>query len=287
MELECLAVGNVFLQSHGADSGDNLFCYFDVGNDSFIDGLCFGQLCNHNAFAVFALCNVLPEFFGDEGHKGMEQTEQVVEECQCSIHSGAVDGLSVGGFYHFEIPRREFVPEQFVDSHQGFRQAEFAEQVGNFGKRLVEDGVEPADGDFCVFGLFDVGNIPPFDEAERIPYLVVEVTTLGAERFVEEDVVACGCRKHHAHTHAVGAVTFHQFYRVGRAAERFRHLSAQLIAHDTGEIDISERHLAGELITRHDHTRHPEEYDIRGCNKIRSGIIILELLIVGIEDAVE
>jgi hypothetical protein len=38
-----------------------------------------------------------------------------------------------------------------------------------------------------------VGHLPSLDEAEGVPYLVVEVTTLFAESLVEEDVIAGRC----------------------------------------------------------------------------------------------
>ena len=151
----------------------------------------------------------------------------------------------------------------------------------------MDFGVKPFDAEASRLGLRDIGDFPPLDKAERVPYLIAEIAALLAEGIVVDNIVAGGSCEHDTHADTIGAKLIDQFEGVGGIAERFRHLSAQLIAHDTGEIDISERHLAGELIARHDHTRHPEEDDIGGGNKIGSGIIILELLIVGIEDAVE
>src|SRR5881394_3680795 len=42
-------------------------------------------------------------------------------------------------------------------------------------------------------------------------------------------------------------------------ALRFRHLLAVLVAHQAGDVDVAERHLADEVVGRHDHARDPEE----------------------------
>ena len=48
-----------------------------------------------------------------------------------------------------------------------------------------------------------------------------------------------------------------------------------------------ERHLALILITRHDHTSHPEEDDIRARYQVACGIVVADLLIARIVDTVE
>ena len=63
--------------------------------------------------------------------------QQVIEEAESSVISGTVNSLSVSRFNHFQIPGREFIPEQFINSHQCFAQTVFAEQVRYFGSYLV------------------------------------------------------------------------------------------------------------------------------------------------------
>ena len=71
-----------------------------------------------------------------------------------------------------------------------------------------------------------VGHLPPLDQPEGIPYLIVEVTSLLAEVLVEEDIIAGRGREHHAHAHAVGAELLDKLDGVGAVAERLRHLTA-------------------------------------------------------------
>ena len=108
-----------------------------------------------------------------------------------------------------------------------------------------------------------------------------------AEALVEENVVACGSREHHAHAHAVGTIFLNQTDGVGRVAKTLRHLAAELVAHDTCEVDVAEGHILHILLAGHNHTGHPEEDDVGTCNEVRGGIIIFYLLVAGVVDAVE
>ena len=51
--------------------------------------------------------------------------------------------------------------------------------------------------------------------------------------------------------------------RIDAVAERLRHLATLYIAHRTSQIHIAERQLTHELEAGHDHTRDPEEQDLR------------------------
>ena len=217
----------------------------------------------------------------------MDETQQDVEEAECRIKGGAIDGLLIGRLHNFEIESRIVLPEQTVDCHQGIADAELGEEVLNLGKCAVELGVEPLDSLTAVLGLLNVGNFPSLNQAEGVPNLVVEVTALFAQCLVKEDVVTCWRAEHHTHAHTVGAKLVDEHQRVGAVAERFRHLAAQLVANDTGEIHIAEWHVAEILITRHNHACHPEENNVGGGNKVAGGIVILDFLIAGVADAVK
>ena len=78
-----------------------------------------------------------------------------------------------------------------------------------------------------------------------------------------------------------------EFQRIGRVAEALAHLAAELVTHDTCEIDMLERHLTTILVTGHDHAGHPEEDDIRAGDKVGCRIIVFDLGIVGMVDTVE
>ena len=147
--------------------------------------------------------------------------------------------------------------------------------------------MEPLHSDFAALGLLDICHFPTFHKTESVPNLVVEVATLLAKRIVIEDIVTGRSGEHQAHANTIGAETLHQFNRVGRVAERFRHLSAELVAHDTGEIDIAERHVAIILISRHNHSGNPEEDDIGTGYEVGSGIIVFDFVVSGVVDAIE
>ena len=68
-------------------------------------------------------------------------------------------------------------------------------------------------------GLLNVSYLPPLDQTEGIPYLIVEVASLFAQSLVKQDVVAGRCRKHHAHADAIGTELLNEFDGVGRVAQ--------------------------------------------------------------------
>ena len=59
--------------------------------------------------------------------------------------------------------------------------------------------------------------------------------------------------------------------RVDRVALRLRHLLALGVAHDGVDVDVAERHLAGEVPGHHHHARHPEEDDVVARHQHRGG----------------
>ncbi len=50
---------------------------------------------------------------------------------------------------------------------------------------------------------------------------------------------------------------------------------------------MMEWHFAHILVACHNHTSHPEEYDVRSCNEVGGGVVVLNLLVVGVLNAVE
>ena len=135
--------------------------------------------------------------------------------------------------------------------------------------------------------MSDVGYFQTFYHAETVPNLVAEITSLLAERIIIEDVVSCRCREQNTHTHAVGAETLDEVQRVGTVTKRFGHLTTEFVTHDTGEIDVLERHLAYIFIARHDHTCYPEEDDVRSRYQVCGGVVIVDFFVVGFLNSVK
>ena len=78
-------------------------------------------------------------------------------------------------------------------------------------------------------------------------------------------------RRRHLRLRHVGGAFGHQIFggdavdqveRVQTVAARLGHLGAARVAHHAVDVDLAERHLAGELERHHDHPRNPEEDDV-------------------------
>ena len=218
----------------------------------------------------------------------MHQPQQGIKESESGVICTGINRRTIGRFHHFKIPRRKFVPKQSVDCHQGFRKPELLHQRINFGSGFSKLLAEP----FHRHGTFARGSglfrhLPALYKAERIPDLVTEIPACFAQLVIEKDVVSGRCGKHKPHAHPVGAISGDKVERVGRITERFAHLPAEGIAHDTCEIHIFERHIPLELIPGYNHAGNPEEYDIRACHKVGSRIIIFDFFVIRVKDSVE
>ena len=218
----------------------------------------------------------------------MQHPHQFVEKSDRGVERRPVDRLSVGRLDHLEIPARKFVPEQLVYQHQRFGNAVFGEMLLDLTQRLLEHRVEPADCRGVAFALREAFvDRPAAYQTVSVPYFVAEVAALLAERIVEQQVVACGRAQQHGHAYAVGPVLRDQVERVGRVAERFAHLAAQLVADDSRQVDVAERAFAPVFVPGDDHPRHPEEQDVGSRDQVVGRIVVLDFLVIGAVDAVE
>ena len=289
-EFQGFLLRDVLAVAHAAHVGDDALHHFKVGNRFGIAVLGLGNRggAHRDALAVLALCDVLPQFLRDKRHEGVEQMQQVVEETNHRVVSLLVDGLSVGGLHDFEEAGGEFIPEEAVHLFQGFAQAVAGKLFLDVRRTHAQLCVKPRHGLARRLGLLGSSvGLPAFHEAEGVPNLVAEVASLLAQGIVEENIVASRCGEHHAHAHAVGAVFVNQGEGVGRVAELFRHFAAELVAHNTREVNVLERHLARVFVARHNHARHPEEDDVRPGHEVARGVIVFQFRVTGIVDAVE
>ena len=274
--------------AQSANADYHLFGGLEVLDDVFVKRLCFGHRSYHDALGVGTFAEDMPNFFGDERHEGVEHTHQFLEQGYHGVVGGFVDGLLVSGFYHLKQPRAEIVPHQFVGGHQGVAQAVFAEIVLYRGEGFVQMTFEPQQACVVLLRLRQVFvHAPAFHQTHGVPYLVAEVTSLFAESLVERQVVACGGGEQHAHAHAVGAEFVDKLDWVGRVAERFRHLASQFVSHNSGEIDVAERHLVCVFLAGHYHTCHPEEDDVGCGDEVGGGVVVTDFVVVGLQNAVE
>ena len=145
---------------------------------------------------------------------------------------------------------------------------------------LVKFTVKPLDRQLIDIALLKRRiNSPSLHEAERVPDLVAEIPALLHLRLVVEDVVAGRGAKEHSYPHGIGAVLGYKVKRIRGVAESLGHLPAQFVTHDSGEIDVPERNVVHELLSGHDHPRHPEEDDVGTRNQVICRIIVSKILV--------
>ena len=221
MQCQFLLLCDVLLGTNGTDTTDDLFDGLHVAEDYLliICGFLDLQFLTHDALTVLTLVESLPQFLCDEWHEGVQHFQQDIEEAQCCIVGLTVDRLGlaidIGRLYHLEIPTGELVPEQFIDSHQRLGDTILREMIIQFRIGFLEFGFKPGYSKFGSASLIDICYLPSLHQTEGVPDLIVEVTSLLAECFVEENVVAGRCREHHTHTHAVSTKLLDEFDRIG------------------------------------------------------------------------
>ena len=124
LQFELLLRGDIFLRTNHAHTADDLLHLLDVVDEFgfFSRRSVEFQALAHDAFSVFSVVEVLPQFLGDERHKRMQHFQECIEEFESFRVGFAVNGLclavDIRRLHHFEVPRRKFVPEQFIDGHQ-------------------------------------------------------------------------------------------------------------------------------------------------------------------------
>ena len=84
-ELKGIALRNLLLFAHGADSCNHLFEMIELRNYVSIIPVGCGKLCCHYALALLTVIEMLPKLLCDKGHERMEQTKKGVEEFHGSV----------------------------------------------------------------------------------------------------------------------------------------------------------------------------------------------------------
>ena len=99
-------------------------------------------------------------------------------------------------------------------------------------------------------------------EPGRVPDLVDELPIAGHPPFRERDVHPGRRHRGQREPERVGPDLVHHLERIDDVPLRLGHLLAALVAHESGDVDVAERDVAGELHAGHDHPRDPEEDDV-------------------------
>ena len=166
LQVEHFARRDVLAIAHGAHIGHHTGGLRHGGEQFGIAFLRSGNLlrAHHDALALFAVGQVLPQLFRDEGHEGVEQVEQMVEGLEHGGIGLRINGLAIGGLHEFKQPGREVVPEEVIDLHQGFAQAIFRVEVGHLSGTVAQAGFKPLDSERGGFALGGFGaHLPTLD----------------------------------------------------------------------------------------------------------------------------
>ena len=231
LQVQLLLGRDVLLVAHHADTRNNLLHILYLSSQLIVSlaGSVELQAHAHDGLSGLAVIQVLPQLLSDEWHEGVQHLQQNLEELERLVVSSFVDGLrftiDVGGLHHLQIPARELIPEQLIDSHQGLRDTVFLKEVVHLLIGLLQLSFKPLGGnlvtsDTSLTSLTSVtGYFPALYQTEGIPNLVVEVTALFAECLVEQDIIASRCREHHTHAHTIRTKLLNQFDGVGAVTQ--------------------------------------------------------------------
>ena len=208
----------------------------------------------------------------------MYQLEQLLEEDVGASESLRIHSLAVCRLDSLEVPRAVVIPEELVNRHQGIGDPKLGIVVFHLCDYLVKPITEPLDCHFVDIALLKrFINFPTLYETEGVPYLVAEIPALLHLGFVIEYVVSGRRAQEHAYSDSIGAIFLDEIERVRTVSESLAHFPAYLVPHDTCEVYVAERNVLHELISRHYHPRHPEEYDVRTGHEVIGRIIICQV----------
>ena len=107
LERQLLLLGNVLLVANGTNTGDNLLHCLNVGCQLLLLSCrCRNlQLLAHDALAILAVVDVLPQLLRDEWHEWMQHLQEGIEEAEGSVVALLVDRLTVSWLHHLQVPR--------------------------------------------------------------------------------------------------------------------------------------------------------------------------------------
>ena len=217
----------------------------------------------------------MPQFLCNKRSKWLNNFQNFLEEIFRCFNRFGINWLLVTWLDHFQIPRAEIVPYQFVSCHQRFGNFEFIKQFIDFDKLLVKFSIEPLYRFNGRFWLFHFQHFPRIYQTVGIPDFVREISSLFTLGSIKRQIVSCRRRNQDAHAHAIGTELLNQLNRIGRITQRFRHFSSQFIANNSGIINIFERQITHVFVSGDNHSCYPEKHDFGRCNQIVGRIIIL------------
>ena len=230
---------------------------------------------------------MLVELFCDKWHKGVDNLHQLLEDIQRGLQRSGIYGSLISRLNHLEIPAREFIGEQFEGCHQCLVEAILAIEVVDFCYCCTNGSLHPCNSLLVGLRLCNICLFPSLNQAEGIPYFVAESSSLLTEVLLEENIVACRSSKQHTHANTICSILLDKAYGIGAIAETLGHLTTNLIAYNTCEIYAAEGNILQVFFACHNHTGNPEENNIRTGYKDAGGVVVVNLFVARIVDAIE
>ena len=178
-------------------------------------------------------------------------------------------------FCRFNVPVAKLVPKILHQRACRIVIAVAVKRGAHFGNGAVEPPENPA-VKFRQVPVADGNKLAPFKIAQNVAACVPDFVCKTASKlkriFVDENVLPLRAQKAERKLKRVRPVFVDNFERVDTVSERLAHLSALPVAYKPVHINVAERHFAGKLKSRHNHTRNPKENNIVGGNERRCRI---------------
>ena len=168
-------------------------------------------------------------------------------------------------FCDFDIPVAVFRPDEIIYFLRRHAELVAVKIFRHLGDDLIESAEDPFVGDFelAFIRQFTRRFFGSHEHKTRCVVNLIAEITCGFHLFpVETHVITSrvACKQREAQR--VGAVLFNYLKGINAVAERFAHLSALAIAHNSVDIHRFKRAFVHDLVAKHDHTRHPEKDDV-------------------------
>ena len=197
---------------------------------------------------------LLPDLLGDERDNRVQQAHHRVVHLQQHRHRRVPLGaarLQVR-LDDLDVPVRVLVPEEVIEAVGGGVEPVAPEPRVHFPDDLVQPVQDPAVDRRQVSRRRHRRPLRQFadrhqHEARRVPDLVDELAVPLHPLLREDDVHAGRRHGRQREPERVGADVVHDLERVDDVAARLAHLLPVLVAHEAGDVDLAERHVAHEL----------------------------------------
>ena len=179
------------------------------------------------------------------------------------------------GLGELDIPVAVGGPEELVEAQGRIAEAVGLQRTGDRGRGLLGLADDPAVERLVAGGGIEAGpqgRLVHLDEAGGVPQLGDEVAVALDAGRAELDVAALGDRGQQRHAQGIGAIVVDDLQGVDHVALGLGHLGAALVAHQAVDVDVLERHLAGEVQAQHHHPGDPEEDDVEAGDQDRGRV---------------